>query len=70
VRSFDRAEEVLQGLRQGDAVEIVPDPSNPVNPLALQVRRREVGRVAMLKRTIPTAPGLGSGEATDQLALT
>jgi hypothetical protein len=37
---FDRAEEVLQGLRQGDAVEIVPDPTNQVNPLALQVRRQ------------------------------
>jgi hypothetical protein len=39
VRYFDRAEEVLRGLRPGDAVEIVPDPTNRVNPLALQVRR-------------------------------
>jgi hypothetical protein len=39
IRHSDRAEEVLRGLRPGDTVEIVPEPANPVNPLALQVRR-------------------------------
>jgi hypothetical protein len=39
VRYFDRAEEVLRELRAGDAVEIVPDPANRANPLALRVWR-------------------------------
>jgi hypothetical protein len=39
VRYFERAEEVLRELRPGDAVEIALDPTNRVNPMALQVRR-------------------------------